>query len=101
MLAKSNERIEKLMPDVKFRTEDLAEKQLDLFKSTLDQPTEQTDRIFRTLSDVSFTHNPAEEFARNKETYSTKGNPKARDSISKFLSRSPGCRNRKPSGRMS
>ena len=77
VLAKSNERIEKLMPDVKFRTEDLAEKQLDLFKSTLDQPTEQTDRIFRTLSDVSFTHNPAEEFARNKETYSTKGNPKA------------------------
>lgn len=47
------------------------------FKSTLDQPTEQTDRIFRTLSDVSFTHNPSEEFARNKETYSTKGNPKA------------------------
>ena len=77
VLAKSNERIGKLMPEVKFRTEDLAEKQLDLFKSTLDQPTEQTDRIFRTLSDVSFTHNPSEEFARNKETYSTKGNPKA------------------------
>lgn len=77
VLAKSNERIGKLMPDVKFRTEDLAEKQLDLFIATLDQPTEQTDRIFRTLSDVSFTHNPAEEFARNKETYSTKGNPKA------------------------
>lgn len=77
VLAKSNERIGKLMPEVKFRTEVLAEKQLDLFKSTLDQPTEQTDRIFRTLSDVSFTHNPSEEFARNKETYSTKGNPKA------------------------
>ena len=77
VLAKSNERIGKLMPDVKFRNEELAEKQLDLFIATLDQPTELTDRISRTLSDVSFTHNPAEEFSRNKETYSTKGNPKA------------------------